>query len=36
MLVEWIGEVAYRLGVGTVHIDAWAQAKPRKTIITLG
>ncbi|KAL8838917.1 MAG: hypothetical protein Q9170_001954 [Blastenia crenularia] len=36
MLVEWIGEVAYRLGVGTVHIDAWAQAKPRKRVITLG
>ena len=36
MLVEWIDEVAYRLGVGTVHIDAWVQAKPRKTIITLG
>lgn len=36
MLVEWIGEVAYRLGVGTVHIDAWARAKPRRTVITLG
>lgn len=35
ILVEWIGEVAYRLGIGTVHIDAWAQAKPKKTI-TLG
>ena len=36
MLVEWVGDVAYRLGVGAVHIDAWAQAKPQTTIVTLG
>ncbi|KAI4231922.1 MAG: hypothetical protein L6R40_007577 [Gallowayella cf. fulva] len=36
MLVEWVDLIAYRVGVGTVHIDAWARAKPRKTVITLG
>ncbi|KAI4190017.1 MAG: hypothetical protein L6R41_001072 [Letrouitia leprolyta] len=36
MLVEWVGEVAYRVGVGTVHIDAWARARPRKRVIELG
>ncbi|KAL2049735.1 hypothetical protein ABVK25_009958 [Lepraria finkii] len=36
MLVEWEAQVAYRMGLGTVHIDAWAQAKPREKIITLG
>ena len=29
-------KVAYRMGVGTVHIDAWAQARPMERIITLG
>ncbi|KAL9065495.1 MAG: hypothetical protein Q9161_008200 [Pseudevernia consocians] len=36
MLVEWREGVAYRLGVGTMHIDAWAQAKPEKKTIILG
>ena len=36
MLVEWKDGVAYRVGVGTMHIDAWAQAKPEKKIIVLG
>ena len=36
MLVEMKEGVAYRLGVGTVHIDAWAQAKPEKKIVVLG
>lgn len=36
MLVEWKHGVAYRLGVGKVHIDAWAQARPQKKIIVLG
>ena len=36
MLVEVKEGVAYRLGVGTVHIDAWAQAKPEKKIVVLG
>lgn len=36
MLVEWIDGVAYRLGVGQMHIDSWAQAHPVKKIIELG
>lgn len=36
MLVEMREGVAYRLGVGTMHIDAWAQAKPEKKIVVLG
>ncbi|MCJ1282912.1 hypothetical protein MMC26_002238 [Xylographa opegraphella] len=36
MLVEWIDDVAYRLGVGKMHIDAWAQAEATRKIITLG
>ncbi|KAG8533921.1 uncharacterized protein KY384_001662 [Bacidia gigantensis] len=36
MLVEWIDGVAYRLGVGKMHIDAWAQAEATRKIITLG
>ena len=35
MLVEMKDDVAYRLGVGTMHIDAWAQAKPVKKTIVL-
>ena len=36
MLVEWEGEVAYRLGVGRVHLDAWAQAHPKLKVVKLG
>ena len=36
MLVEWIDDVAYRLGVGKMHIDAWAGAEATRKIITLG
>ena len=36
MLVEWKDGVAYRLGVGKMHIDSWAQASPKKKIIELG
>ena len=36
MLIEWKDGIAYRLGVGKMHIDAWAQAKPKKKIIELG
>lgn len=36
MLVEVREGVSYRVGVGTMHIDAWAQAKPEKKIIVLG
>lgn len=36
MLIETREDVAYRLGVGTMHIDAWAQARPVKKTIVLG
>lgn len=36
MLVEWKEGVAYRLGLGWVHIDAFHQALPEKKFITLG
>jgi hypothetical protein len=36
VLVEMKEGVAYRVGVGTMHIDAWAQAKPEKEMIVLG
>ena len=36
MLIETRDGVAYRLGVGTMHIDAWAQARSEKKVIVLG
>ena len=36
MSVDWVDDVAYRRGFGAVHIDAWAQAEPQKTTVTLG
>lgn len=36
MLVEWKDGVAYRLGLGWVHIDAFHQAFPEKKLIVLG
>lgn len=36
MVVQVKEGVAYRVGVGTIHIDAWAQAKPKKKTIVLG
>ena len=36
MLVEMKEGVAYRVGVGTMHIDAWAQSKREKKTIVLG
>lgn len=36
MLVEWKEGVAYRLGLGWVHIDAFHQAFPERKSITLG
>lgn len=36
MLVELREDVAYRVGVGRIHIDAWAQAKPVKKTVVLG
>lgn len=36
MLVEFLDGVAYRLGVGIMHIDSWARATPKKKIVELG
>lgn len=36
MLVEWKEGVAYRLGLGLIHIDAFHQAFPEKKLIVLG
>lgn len=36
LLVEWKDGVAYRLGLGWVHIDAFHQAFPEKKLIVLG
>ena len=36
LLVEWKDGVAYRLGLGWIHIDAFHQAFPVKKLIVLG
>ena len=36
LVVEMVGGVAYRIGTGRVHVDAWAQEPPKTEIITLG
>lgn len=36
MLIEWKEGVAYRLGLGWVHIDAFHRAFPERKFITLG
>lgn len=36
MLVEWTDGMAYRVGVGRVHIDAFFEAKPRWKHVILG
>ncbi len=36
MLVEWTDGVAYRVGVGRVHIDAFFEAKPQWKHVILG
>jgi hypothetical protein len=36
LVVEWNGDVAHRIGIGKLHIDAWAQEKPKEKLITLG
>lgn len=33
MLVEWKDGVAYRLGLGWVHIDAFHQAFPEENLL---
>ena len=35
MMVEWKGEVASRVGLGTVHIDAFYQAQPEERLVIL-
>jgi hypothetical protein len=36
LVVEWNGGVASRIGIGKIHIDAWAQEHPKQKLITLG
>jgi hypothetical protein len=36
LVVEWNGDVASRIGIGKIHIDAWAQQHPKEKLITLG
>jgi len=36
LLVEWIDGVAYRIGHGKAHIDAWVREDPKWKLITLG
>jgi Heterokaryon incompatibility protein (HET) len=36
LVVEWNGDVASRIGIGEIHIDAWAQQHPKEKLITLG
>jgi hypothetical protein len=36
LVVEVVGEVAYRIGIGRMHADAWAQEPPKMEIVTLG
>ena len=35
MMVEWKGGVASRVGLGTVHIDAFYQAQPEERLVIL-
>ncbi|KAH7067971.1 heterokaryon incompatibility protein-domain-containing protein [Paraphoma chrysanthemicola] len=36
LVVEWNEGVASRIGIGKIHIDAWAQEHPKEKLITLG
>ncbi|KAL9584819.1 MAG: hypothetical protein Q9212_001886 [Teloschistes hypoglaucus] len=36
MFVEWKEGAAYRIKVGKMHIDAWAQANPKTRTVVLG
>ena len=36
LVVEWRGDVAYRIGIGKMHIDALAETEPKWKTITLG
>lgn len=36
MMIEWQGEVASRIGLGTIHVDAFLLAQPKEKLICLG
>jgi hypothetical protein len=36
MLLEWENGVAYRVALGRVHVDAFWEARPRRSLIVLG
>lgn len=36
LVVEMVGDVAYRIGIGRAHVDAWAQQPPKTETLTLG
>jgi hypothetical protein len=36
LVVQMIDDIAYRIGVGRIHVDAWAQEPPKTEIVTLG
>jgi hypothetical protein len=36
MMVEWVHNIAYRLGLGKCHVDGFHQGNPQRKIITLG
>jgi hypothetical protein len=35
MMVEWIGEIAYRIAVGRAHFDAVMHAGPVQKVVHL-
>ncbi|KAK4110886.1 HET-domain-containing protein [Canariomyces notabilis] len=36
LVVEMVDDVAYRIGIGRAHVDAWAQTPPKTEVVTLG
>lgn len=36
MWIRWNDEIAYRVGVGQIHLDAWNQSNPVMKRILLG
>ena len=36
MMIEWRGDIAYRLAIGQVHTDALWEAKPQRKTVVLG
>jgi hypothetical protein len=35
MLVEWTGNFAMRVGIGQIHVDAWATARSSTKMIAM-